>query len=208
MTFLESIGLDSLDLTIAIVMALFTLWFSWFQFMRAQRQRTSDLYSEFYNSDHYRRVVMPVYRLTRRVEALPDGAKEEYWRAIVAGWDRTPDSAALYEAFVTRQEREMSAMEQHFYVESSTEMHTEHEALTAFLYFWVRAHRMLNTGLVNKALFVELFCNSFAYYHGFIEELRVRVEDVFACEPERVQRQKPGWITATRYIEDLLEPRT
>lgn len=203
----EYLGLNVFEFMLSLLLAGFTIGFPFFQIMRAKRQRTSDLFEQFYDADHYRRVVLPVYRLIRKLDALDGDARDDYLDAIVAGWDHTPDANEMWHAFVSKEERDMTAMQQHFFVESSTEMHTEHEALTGFLYFWVRVNRMLDTKLIDEKLFKQLFCNSFAYYHNFLDLIRARVEAAFAEDPEHVRRELPSWIDATRRIERLLEPR-
>ena len=204
--FWEYVSVNSIEFALTLVLAAFTVGLPLWQIHRAKRQRTADLFSEFYAADHYRCVVLPVYRLMRKITALPPIEREAYLDAVVAGWDRSPDEQAMWHALVPAKERDIPPMEQHFQVEYSTEAHTEHEALTSFLYFWVRAHRMLEADLLSERLFQQLFCNSFAYYHRFLDTIRDRVEAAFADEPGRVAEEKPGWIAATRHVERLLDP--
>ena len=189
-----------LEIIVGLGMAFFTIVMARIQIVRTRRTRTSDLYDDFYNADHYRRVVHPVFCIHRKLAALEGPAREEYIEAILVGWQgKVEDPVEAWHALIPEKHRSLSAMEQHFFVESSTENFTEHEALTSFMYFWVRAHRMIITHLIDKKLFAELFCNSFKYYDDFLHELRTRI-----CEtgdPSEI----PSWVPATAYIQNLLE---
>ncbi len=195
---MNGFSISGLEIIVGLGMAIFTIVIARIEIVRTRRTRTNDLYAEFYAAEHYRKVVMPVYRIIIKLGALEGRDRTEYIDAIVAGWAHDPEAAPLADAMTTEGEARLGAFEQHFLFEHSTEAFTEHEALTSFVYFWVRAHRMLETRLIDKRLFQRLFCNSFAYYDDFLIEMRREIGRVAGPGEE------PSWVDATAEMQELL----
>lgn len=171
----------------------------WYHRHRARQERARDLFAQFYAADHYRRVVAPVFRLTLKWAGLPDGTREQYRAAVRQGWV-IPKPAEALKVFVSPEYIEtMDPAEDHFRKTLALEQFTEHEALTAFLYFFTRSERLIDTGLVDPKLFAQLFCKSFSYYWSFLEELRAEVSGHFEPGAE------PSWMEASLNIQQLIE---
>lgn len=183
---------------IAVVMALYTFATYWIQRRREQRRRSTDLHSTFYSGDNYRYCVLPVYRLIVKLRGLPQRKRDEYMAVIAQGWAFDPDPVSDYDNFISEREQDCEAAEAHYRLHHSTEEYTEHDALTAFLYFWVRVARLVEAGLIDEELFGKLFCNSFLYYDQFLDDLR---EAVRAINPDG---QEPAWVAATEQVEEMV----
>lgn len=192
------------ELTVGIVtaiLAIFTTGYGIFKTRqdkaRERRERTTALYSEFY--DRYREVALPVYKLAVKMRGLPKSEWATYRDMLSESWSYQPDPKAELAHYVSAEERALSPAQAHFHHRQTGDEFTEHDALVAFLYFWVRVERLIKANLVDGQLFADLFCNSFAYYDDLLDELRDAVEEKNAGGP------KPAWVDATRTIEALID---
>ncbi len=88
--------------------------------------------------------------------------------------------------------------EMHFRIPRSTEEITEHAALTAFLYFWVKLHTMIEVRLVSPSLARELFRGPYEIYGPFIAEFREAVRKRLDGADE------PSWFRATEQLDSFL----
>lgn len=163
---------------------------------RAIRDRSVDLYNEFYSAESYRRIVAPVYRMMLKWRAYTGEQREAYMQAMRASWTgaRT-EPERLLEAYNSQSRLDLDPIEAHFRDTFSTEVFTEHEALTAFLYFWTKLDMMRSSGLVSNSVVKRMFCGPFDYYREFLAELRNQVT------PRIDQDDAPPWIDATTRLD-------
>lgn len=164
----------------------------------ARRERAAELYSRFYSSDNYRRVVAPVYRLMMKWRGLPEPQREPYRAAVRLGWLGVESPAQLLGAYCSEESLHDDPERAHFRDTLPTESFTEHEALTTFLYFWNQVDELVATGLIDRTLFRRLFKSPFEYYRGFLAELR---DDM---KPRFPPAGAPAWIAATERLERLM----
>jgi len=73
---------------------------------------------------------------------------------------------------------------------------TEHEALTAFLYFWSKLDLMLTNKVIDNKLTKSLFKVQFNYYRSFIKDLRNILDENINENDFR-----PAWYEATLKLE-------
>lgn len=196
---IDESSISLLGAVIGVIMAAYTFVTYWIQRVRNQRTRATDLHSEFYGAEHYRLVVVPVYRMICKLRGLPEEQREAYRAMLAESWSYDPDREQELAYYVEKDELLKDPDVQHYRLKRSTEQYTEHDALVSFLYFWVRADQLINARLVDGKLFGKLFCNSFAYYDAFLDQLRA---DVRAANPAG---QSPSWVDATERIEALTQ---
>ncbi len=192
-------NIEILSIFIASIAAIHAVATHLWELRRARQEHARDLFADFYDAGHYRRVVAPVFRLTLKWKGLPDGPREAYQAAVLQGWALSDDNAEVLASYISEENLFLDdPAKGHFRHTISLERFTEHEALTAFLYFFTRADRLIQTNLVDRRLFAQLFCKSFAYYWPFLAEIRASVA---AALP---QPEHPSWIEASERIENLI----
>lgn len=195
----------ALGLFIAVVGAVASGWFSWHQRSLARRERAADLFDSFYSLENYHAMVAPVFGITVLWNALSSEKRVIYAAALCKGWmgqDRALDLVTAYDPVHPQRARlaTLETLEEaHFRRGRSTEEITEHAALTAFLYFWVKLQAMLDARLVSPRLTKKLFREPYAIYAQFIANFRQAVLD----NPDTAS-VRPPWIEATRELEMLL----
>lgn len=199
----------ALGVIIAILGGAVSAWFSWHQRNLAQRERAANLFDGFYSAENYHAVVAPVFVVMLRWHALPPPQRAALASALCKGWtgyDRAHLLVAAYEPDHPNQVDHGAVdafVESHFHKPRSTEEVTEHAALTAFLYFWVKLEAMIDAGLVSKKLARRLFAGPYDIYAQFIANFR---HAVLRCPDTGDVR--PVWIDATEKLEVLLLGRT
>ncbi|MEE4201957.1 hypothetical protein [Erythrobacter sp.] len=184
---------------IAALMALYTVTSAMIKRRVDQRNRAAELFENFYSGDFYRFSVLPTYRLLVKLRAMDKAERSQYFDAIVCGWVPSHDPKVDYDHFITVEEQSQSASVSHFRYFHPMEEHTEHDALTMFLYFWVKVDKLLSARLIEPKLFVELFASSFCYYDEFMSELAEATVAKASAE------NAPSWIGAIRRIEARIE---
>lgn len=217
----------ALGLVIAVVGGVASAWYSWHQRNLARRERAADLFDRFYSPEGYHAMVAPVFVVTLRWYSLRGRDREAYAAALCKGWTGQEHAGRLLTAYVgtedvgeragtgspggegsgsgtaTRAEASATRVEAferiHFHRARSTEEITEHAALTAFLYFWVKLQAMIEAHLVSRRLARELFRQPYAIYAPFIADFRQAV-----IESPDTGDVRPAWIDATRKLERFL----
>ncbi|MEM9668861.1 MAG: hypothetical protein AAF950_08030 [Pseudomonadota bacterium] len=170
---------------------------SWIQRRLARRQMAADLYRAFYSADNYRRIAVPVFRLSSKWFGYDEQKRTLYRDTVCKGWltkANASETMALYNS------PELLALEPdvaHFRHTIPSEQFAEHESLTAFLYFWVSSEQMIRSGLVSKGLFRDLFAGSLTYYNEFLKSFIEHLEEMGETD------QSIPWIDSIRRIQAL-----
>jgi len=165
----------------------------------SRRARAADLYNEYYSPENYRRIVLPVIRLALKWRGLPDAEREAYRAAVRRGWlGFETEPARLLEAYVSAENLHEDADRAHFRDALPAEAFTEHEALTAFLYFWTKVHELLRSGIIERATTRRLLGRPYRYAANFLKELRADIEEHLG------DRDAPVWVEATRKLDKVL----
>lgn len=195
--------MPNVEVVLTGLFATFGLLFNLTQRSLARKQRTADLYDQFYSANHYHSVVGPVFSLMVRWNGLEADRRCELARAMCKGWADPRHASRLLEAYRPETgETETSEEFLHFKHGRSVEEITEHSALTSFLYFWVKLDGMRRAGLLyegtpwQRGLVHELFRPAYSIYADFIAEFR---EAVVSCE--EIGDVQPAWFQATRRLE-------
>ena len=146
--------LESADAAVGVAVAvaggLFSGWFTWHQRSLARRELAADLFDRFYSLESYHAMVAPVYVITLKWNALEGEARAAFAGALCRGWagpDRAGDLIAAWEPDHDTESAEASVevfQAAHFRRSRTGDGITGHAALTAFLYFWVKLHAMLD----------------------------------------------------------------
>lgn len=181
---------------IALITFLNSAAMALIQYRRTIRDRSVDLYNEFYSADSYRRIVAPVYRMMLKWRGFPDERRQAYMQAIRSSWTGAKsDPQNMLRAYNSQHRIDMDPDEAHFRDTFSTEVFTEHEALTAFLYFWTKLDMMKESGLISASIIKRMFCGPYCYYRDFLAELRRQVV------PYLEHQDAPPWIEATERLD-------
>lgn len=184
-------------LVFTVVSVFHSLLMGWIQRRIARRERTAELYDDFYSADTYRRVVAPVMRLTLKWDGLPPEEARKYRDVVRMGWQGfRSDPAQAMRAYVSEEWIKADPARAHFRDTLSTEMFTEHEALTVFLYFWTRLWELVDANLLCRQVARKLFREPYCYYRHFLAELRADV--VAHSTAKDVQ---PPWVHATEKLD-------
>jgi len=193
----------SLGLIFAVLGGVASVGWSWHQRNMAQRERAANLFENFYSADNYHAMVAPVFVVMLRWQALGPRQRAAFAAALCKGWADCARARHLMTAYEPDHDPEQSAVEAyeqaHFHKGRSTEEITEHAALTAFLYFWVKLEEMIDAGLVSGKLSRRLFKRPYGIYAQFIANLR---HAVVHCPGTGDVR--PAWIEATEKLERRL----
>lgn len=193
------LGIVALLLTLFSVLTAVFQW--WVQLRLARRERAMRLYDNLYSADNYRRVVAPVVRIMAKWNGLPETARKEFQDAVIQGWvGITHSSEDLVRIFDGGFNDDFNAYADHFHREHSTECFTEHESLTAFLYFWTKVYDMYEKNLVAKGVVIRLLSGPFGYYSLFLQDLRERVDAALTGDDT-----KPAWINAIDQLSRIAE---
>lgn len=196
------IFLGLFTLALGVISLLNTSLNALLQRRRERRERTASLYRAFYAADHYRRTVAPVYRLMLKWRALPQPVRQAYHEAVRFGWSgATAEPEALLAAYVSPERLTQDPQEAHFRDTLTTEVFTEHEALTVFLYFWSSLDEMLQANLLDRRLVRNLFAGSYGYYAAFLKDLRAEIT------PHVNRETPPVWIAATERLDAVFTAR-
>lgn len=194
-----------LGLIIAVAGGAASGWFSWHQRNMARRERAADLFDRFYSPEQYHVMVAPVFVITLRWYALRGAARAAYATTLCMGWAGRERAERLVEVYAGADPGGEASSDvdhfedDHFRRARSTDEITEHAALTAFLYFWVKLQAMLDANLVCKRLTRKLFRQPYAIYAQFIADFRQAVtDDLQGADP------RPAWLDATRELETFL----
>ena len=183
-------------------------WYTLYQRAVVRRERTSNLFEEFYSPENYHATIAPVFILKVRWQALEGDAKTAYADAICKGWPKRELSRDEAREIISSYDHKFESYanvndagvfeKMHFRKERSTEVITEHAALTAFLYFWVKLERMRKEGLLSENLVKQLFKGPYDIYRPFIRDFR---EAVANC----VGNYEPDWFSATQNLESFFD---
>ncbi len=163
------------------------------------RNRTTHLFEELYSVDGYSTVVAPVFNIMLKWYGLPEPAKSEYKKIVMLGWvgyQSVPD--IKIGLFCEHDDIELSKF--HYKVRKEAGEISEHEALTAFLYFWSKLDLMITNKVIDKKLTKSLFTKQYNYYRSFIKEIRGMLDNQIEENDIR-----PSWYSATLRLEKLFD---
>ena len=168
-------------------------------------ERAADLFDRFYSLESYHAMVAPVYVISLKWNALEGEARAAFAGALCRGWAGQDRAGELIAAWDPDHDDECSEASvevfqaAHFRRSRTAEGITGHAALTAFLYFWVKLHAMLEAGLVCRRLTRQLFRQPYGIYAQFLADFRQAVLD----SPD-TSGGRPAWIEATEDLERFL----
>lgn len=177
-----------------------SIWRAWVERRLARRERAANLYDDYYSTDNYRRVVLPVIRVMLKWRGLPNEQRDDFRKALRNGWTgfrKRPGE--LMRAYVSEENLHDDMAKAHFRDTLSTEEFTEHEALTVFLYFWVKVEAMLDARLIDPKTVKSLFGRPYSYVQPFLKDLR---EDF----QENISKDRtPAWSIATAKLDRFFQ---
>ncbi|MGH1405732.1 MAG: hypothetical protein ACRBBJ_04150 [Rhodomicrobiaceae bacterium] len=159
------------------------------------RNRTTLLFEELYSVEGYSAIVAPVFNIMLKWNGLSEPAKSEYQKVIIDGWVGFENAPTIkVDLFCESMKNNIS--EFHYKKRKETGEITEHEALTAFLYFWSKLDLMLTNKVIDSKLTKSLFKVQFNYYRSFIKDLRTMLD-------ENINENDfhPAWYDATLKLE-------
>ncbi len=159
------------------------------------RNRTTQLFEELYSINGYSTIVAPVFNVMLKWNGLDEPLKSKYRKIIIDGWVGF-ESAPSTKLNLFCDEKDDDLTKFHYKRRKEAGEITEHEALTAFLYFWSKLELMLTNRVIDKKLTKSLFKSQFNYYRKFLEDLR-DVHDAHLSENE----YPPTWYAATQKLE-------
>jgi hypothetical protein len=166
-----------------------------------RRQIAILLHDKYFGIDHYLHVVAPTAHIRLKWKLLPESEKERYRDEVVQGWPRKFPKSSDLSRYIPLDERGDNYTEQHFQKTNTKQALTEHQSLSAFLYFWSNLSVLIREGLADTAICVELFATTYNYSREFIKELRERVRSEVADE-----KLLPRWIRNTESLEEVFYP--
>jgi len=159
------------------------------------RNRTTQLFEELYSVEGYSAIVAPVFNIMLKWNGLNEPAKSEYKKVIIDGWVGFENAPTIkVDLFCEAMDNNMA--EFHYKKRKEAGEITEHEALTAFLYFWSKLDLMLTNKVIDNKLTKSLFKVQFNYYRSFIKDLRNILDENINENDFR-----PAWYEATLKLE-------
>lgn len=159
------------------------------------RNRTTQLFEELYSINGYSTIVAPVFNVMLKWNGFVEPQKSKYRKVIIDSWVGF-ESAPASKIALFCDEKDDDLTEFHYKTRKEAGEITEHESLTAFLYFWSKLELMLTNKVIDKKLTKSLFKPQFNYYRKFLEELR-DAHDAHMDENEYL----PSWYAATLKLE-------
>lgn len=185
---------------VAIVSGAFAYVNNLLERARTRAQRAIELYNYFYSPETYRCVVAPVMRMRLKWHGLTGRRQEEFKWALLHGWIGFSDEPDVimkrYCGDGVDENKDLVC--EHFRTEREMSRFTEHEAMTSFLYFWVRVQRLVDLGLISRSICKELMATPYGYYWAFVAELREEL--LKRMSPNDLE---PAWVPASRKLEKL-----
>ena len=163
-----------------------------------QKAKVVEIYDEYYSSDNYRRVVLPVFQIMLKWWNLPQPQKDEYRAVLRRGWvGYNSDTSTVLKTYLGSSYLEDDPDHAHFHRSLPSEAFTEHEALTVFLYFWTKVHELLQAGVMDKRTAQRLLAKPYGYLSDFIKEFRTDIAQHSEAQ------DLPPWFQATEELEKL-----
>lgn len=159
------------------------------------RNRTTHLFEELYSVNGYSAIVAPVFNIMLKWHGLAEPAKTDFQNIVMMGWVGYENVTDIkIKLFCDHDESELAHF--HYKVRKEAGEITEHEALTAFLYFWSKLDLMLENEVIDKKLTKSLFTRQYDYYRVFIKEIRDLLDEKLEEGDVR-----PSWYNATLKLE-------
>ena len=175
-----------------------------------RRQRTSELFQNYFSSDNYNLVIQPVFNLVTRLGVKEvedkDAKPSEDWDMVLAGWrhaHNAPDAKMLAALYENRAIDGLDARDIHYLRPKESPGFSEHESLAVFLHFWTIVYGLWNNSLLDNKLAKDLFQSPWTYFRGFLLELEQLVQKDFEQFPGA---EMPAWCEAVHFLDKELRP--
>jgi len=164
---------------------------------RAERRaKAVEIYEEYYSTENYRRMVLPVFRIMLKWWYLPEPKRSEYRATLRCGWvGFDNNSASILTTYIGKDYLEENPDNVHFHKTIPGEAFTEHESLTVLLYFWTKVYELLNADIVDSKTAKRLLAKPYSYLSEFIREYR---EDI---AQHSKSGESPPWHEATQELD-------
>lgn len=174
---------------------------------KTQVDRTLKHFDYFTDPVFYARVRAPAYHVAVQWAHAPPETRTLYQQTVVFGWAYTENDPTKLLAYlgnkrVQHLQNKTTGLNEirklHFQEPAGIERLSEHQALSAFLRFWVQTEELLEAKILDIKTANSLLAPQLAYYEDFFEQLSEKIIEAFA--QLKLDNEPPTWVNGIRNL--------